>query len=105
MKKFQSSTFDTIARRRLVEDQDAILELTAVFNIQPLTNWSNRSRCSLSNGSHRSQTSFLAGSDRHVLGVRHEASPLSRCHRSQHPRGTELLGELWLGQGLCKGTS
>ena len=26
--KFQSSTFDTIARRRLVEDQDTILELT-----------------------------------------------------------------------------
>ena len=28
LKKFQSSTFDTIARRRLVEDQDIILELT-----------------------------------------------------------------------------
>ena len=28
LKKFESSTFDTIARRRLVEDQDAILELT-----------------------------------------------------------------------------
>ena len=27
LKKFQSSTFDTIARRRLVEEQDAILEL------------------------------------------------------------------------------
>ena len=26
MKKFQSSTFDTIARRRLVKDQDTILE-------------------------------------------------------------------------------
>ena len=28
LKKFQSSTFDTIARRRLVDDQDTILELT-----------------------------------------------------------------------------
>ena len=28
LKKFQSSTFDTIARRKLVEDQDTILELT-----------------------------------------------------------------------------
>ena len=28
LKKFQSSTFDTIARRRLGEDQDTILELT-----------------------------------------------------------------------------
>ena len=28
LKKLQSSTFDTIARRKLVEDQDTILELT-----------------------------------------------------------------------------
>ena len=27
LRKFQSSTFDTIARRRLVEDQNTILEL------------------------------------------------------------------------------
>ena len=36
MKKFQSSTFDTIARRRLVEDQDTTLELTG--KIQELQN-------------------------------------------------------------------
>ena len=36
LKKFQSSTFDTIARRRLVEDQDTILELTG--KIQELRN-------------------------------------------------------------------
>ena len=35
-KKFQSSTFDTIARRRLAEDQDTILELTG--KIQELQN-------------------------------------------------------------------
>ena len=35
-RKFQSSTFDTIARRRLVEDQDTILELTS--KIQELQN-------------------------------------------------------------------
>ena len=35
-KKFQSSTFDTIARRRLVEDQDTIFELTG--KIQELKN-------------------------------------------------------------------
>ena len=34
--KFQSSTFDAIARRRLVEDQDTILELTG--KIQELQN-------------------------------------------------------------------
>ena len=36
LKKFQSSTFDTIARRRLVEDQDTMLELTG--KIQELQN-------------------------------------------------------------------
>ena len=36
MKKFQSSTFDAIARRRLVEDQDTFLELTG--KIQELQN-------------------------------------------------------------------
>ena len=29
LKRFQGSTFDTIARRKLVENQDTILELTA----------------------------------------------------------------------------
>ena len=36
LKKFQSSTFDTIARRRFVEDQDTVLELTG--RIQELQN-------------------------------------------------------------------
>ena len=36
LRKFQSSTFDTIARRRLVEDQDTILELSC--RIQELQN-------------------------------------------------------------------
>ena len=36
LKKFQSSTFDTITRRRLVEDQDTVLELTG--KIQELQN-------------------------------------------------------------------
>ena len=36
LKKFQSSTFDPIARRRIVEDQDTILELSG--RIQELQN-------------------------------------------------------------------
>ena len=36
LKRFQSSTFDTIARRRLLEDQDTILELAG--KIQKLQN-------------------------------------------------------------------
>ena len=36
LKRFRGSTFDTIARRKLVEDQDTILELTG--KIQELQN-------------------------------------------------------------------
>ena len=39
LKKFQSSTFDTAARRRLVEDQDTILELSG--RVQELQNETN----------------------------------------------------------------
>ena len=45
LKKFQSSTFDTIVRRRLVEDQDTILELTgAIQELQNEINCMNDSR-------------------------------------------------------------
>ena len=36
LRKFQSSTFDTIARRKLIEDQNTILELSG--RIQELQN-------------------------------------------------------------------
>ena len=45
LKKFQNSTFDTIARRRSVEDQDTILELTGkIQKLQNETNCMNDSR-------------------------------------------------------------
>ena len=45
LKKFQSSTFDTIARRRSVEDQDTILELTdRVQELQNEVNCMNDSK-------------------------------------------------------------
>ena len=45
LKKFQSSTFDTIARRRSVEDQDTILELTGkIQELQNEINCMNHSR-------------------------------------------------------------
>ena len=45
LKKFQGSTFDTIARRRLVEDQDTILELTGkIQELQNVINCMNDSR-------------------------------------------------------------
>ena len=39
LKRFQGSTFDEFSRRRLIENQDTILELTA--RIQELTEWSD----------------------------------------------------------------
>ena len=45
MKKFQSSTFDTVTRRRLVEDQDTILELAGkILELQNEINCMNDSR-------------------------------------------------------------
>ena len=45
LKKFQSSTFDTIARRRLVEDQDTILDFTGkIQELQNEINCMNESR-------------------------------------------------------------
>ena len=45
LKKFQSSTFDTIARIRSVEDQDIILELTdKIQELQNEINCKNASR-------------------------------------------------------------
>ena len=45
LRKFQSSTFDTIARRRLVEDQDTILELSGrIQDLQKEINCMNESK-------------------------------------------------------------
>ena len=45
LKRFQGSTFDTISRRRLVEDQDNILELTSkIQELQNEINCKNDSR-------------------------------------------------------------
>ena len=45
LKRFQGSTIDTIARRRLVEDQDTILELTGkIQDLQHEINCMNDSR-------------------------------------------------------------
>ena len=48
------------------------------------------------------QTSLLAGSDRRALGVRYEAYPRVRCHRTLRTRGTRARRTVG-GQGLCEG--
>ena len=61
LKKFQSSTFDTIARRRLVEDRDTILELTGkIQELQNEINCMNGSRDFQDAESVRSGQSLVA---------------------------------------------
>ena len=61
LKKFQSFTFDTIARRRLVEDQDTILELTGkIQELQNEINFMNDSRDFQDAESSRSGNSHVA---------------------------------------------
>ena len=61
LKKFQSFTFDTIARRRLVEDQDTILELSGkIQELQNEINYMNDSRDFQDAGSVRSGHSHVA---------------------------------------------
>ena len=45
LKRFQGSTFDTISRRKLIEDRDTVLELTGkVHELQTEINCMNDSR-------------------------------------------------------------
>ena len=61
LKRFQGSTFDTIARRKLVEDRDTILELTAkIHELQNEINCMTDSRDSQDAESVRSGQSHVA---------------------------------------------
>ena len=68
LKKFQSSTFDTFGRRRLVEDQDTILELTGkIQELQNEINCMNDSRDFQDAESIRSGNSTLPVDQCHSL--------------------------------------
>ena len=59
--RFQGSTFDTIARRKLVEDRDTILELTSkIQELQNEINCMNDSRDSQDAEPVRSGQSYVA---------------------------------------------
>ena len=60
LKRFQGSTFDTIARRKLVEDRDTALELTGkIQELQNEINCMNDSRDFQDAGSARSEQSHV----------------------------------------------
>ena len=96
LKKFQSSTFDTIARRRLVEDQDTILALTGkIQELQNEINCMNDSRNFQDAESVRSGNSHVTS--RPVSFAPHQipGGMLSRStHRNAEPqrRAAKHLG-------------
>ena len=98
LKKFQSSTFDTIARRRLVEDQDTILELTG--KIQELQNEIN---CMNGSKDFQDAESIRSGNS-HVTSRPVSFPPRANSWRNAKPfyrnaehqrRATKHLGHTW----------
>ena len=107
LRKFQSSTFDTIARRKLIEDQNTILELSGrVQELQNEVNCMNDSKDFQDAESVRSGNShvtsrpvFLTSSDtgREVEAFLRIAAPQRRA--AKH------LGHTWyIGKRFCKST-
>ena len=105
LKKFQSSTFDTIARRRLVEDQDTILELTGkIQELQNEINCMNDSRKFQDAESIRSGNSHVTS--RPVSFPPHPipGGMLSRCGNAEPQKwAAKHLGHTWyMGKRFCK---
>ena len=106
LKKFQSSTFDTLARRRLVEDQDTILELTGKMReLQKEINCMNDSRefqdAESVRSGHSHVTSQLVSFPTSSSSWRN-AKPF---YRNAEPRkwAAKHLGHTWyIGKRFCK---
>ena len=106
LKKFQRSTFDTIARRRLVEDQDTILELTG--KIQELQNEIN---CMNDSRDFQDAESVRSGNS-HVTSrpVSFPPHPIpegmlrhSFINAEPQRRAAKHLGHTWyIGKRFCK---
>ena len=105
LRKFQSSTFDTLARRTLIEDQNTILELSGrVQELQNEVNCMNDSKDfqdaeSIRSGNYQSTSVIPTSSDtgRDVEAFFRIAAPQRRS--AMH------LGYTWyIGKRFCKST-
>ena len=108
LRKFQSSTFDTLARRKLIEDQNTILELSGrVQELQNEVNCMNDSKDFQDAESARSGNSHVTSRpvsfpphpipERNVETFFHIAEPQRRA--ANH------LGHTWyIGKRFCKST-
>ena len=109
LKKFQSSTFDTITRRRLVEDQDTVLELTGkIQELQNEINCMNDSRDfqyaeSVRSG-HSLVTSQPVSFPPHPAPGGMLSSSIGMPSRKEW--AAKHLGHTWyIGQRFCKSSS
>ena len=98
LKRLQGSTFDTIARRKLVEDRDTILELTdKIQELQNEINCMNDSRDFQDAESVRSGHSHVTSQP--------VSFPPHPIHRNAEPqrRAAKHLGHTWyIGKRFCK---
>ena len=106
LKKFQSSTFDTIARRRLVEDQNTILELSGrIQELQNEVNCMNDSRDIQDAESVRSGHSHVTSQPVSFPPHPIPEGMLSRSVGVQR-RAAKHLGHTWFfRKRLCKSRS
>ena len=106
LKRFQGSTFDTIARRRLVEDQDTILELPGkIQELQNEINCMNDSRdfqdAEAVRSGHSHVTSQPVSFPPHPIPWIN-AKPFYRNAEPQR-RAAKHLGHAWyIGERFCK---
>ena len=105
LKRFQGSTFDTLVRRKLVEDQDTILELTGkIQELQNEINCMNDSRDFQGAESVRSGHSHVASQP---VSFPHHPVPGGMLSRStgmpSHKDGPPSIWDTWFfGKRFCK---
>ena len=109
LKKFQSSTFDTSARRRLVEDQDTILELSGrIQELQNEINCMSGSRDFQDAGSIRSGHSHVTSRPAFFHTSSSSWRNAQPFYRNAEPQRwvAKHLGHAWFfGKRFCKSSS
>ena len=105
LKRFQGSTFDTIARRKLVEDQDTILELTGkIQELQNEINCMNDSRDFQDAESVRSGHSHVASQCVFPTSSSSWWNAKPFCRNAEPQKwAAKHLGHTWyIGKRFCK---
>ena len=108
LKRFQGSTFDTIARRKLVEDRDTILELSGrIQELQDEINCMSDSKDFHYAESVRSGQSHVASQPVFFPPVRDPGGMLSRSlGMPSRNNGPPSIWDTWyIGKRFCKSNS